>query len=41
MEGFCRAAVALAAAGPPAMDQVLALAHEHGVEMLGPVPTPA
>ncbi len=40
MEGFCRAAVALAAAGPPAMDQVLALAHEHGVEMLGPVPTP-
>lgn len=37
MEGFSRAAAALAA---PSMDRVLALAQEHGVELLGPVPTP-
>jgi mannose-6-phosphate isomerase-like protein (cupin superfamily) len=41
MEGFSRAAAELAAAGAPSMDRVLALAQEHGVEMLGPVPTPA
>jgi mannose-6-phosphate isomerase-like protein (cupin superfamily) len=38
MEGFSRAAVALAEDGPPAMADVLALAQRHGVEMLGPVP---
>ncbi len=41
MEGFCRAAAELAATGAPSMDRLLALAHENGVEMLGPVPTPA
>ena len=35
MEGFSRAAAALAA---PSMDRVLALAQEHGVELLGPIP---
>jgi uncharacterized protein YjlB len=38
MEGFTRAAVALAAADEPTMDRVLALAEEHGIEMLGPIP---
>ncbi|HVH25020.1 MAG TPA: cupin domain-containing protein [Pseudonocardia sp.] len=38
MEGFSRAAAALAAAGPPDMAQVLALAERHGVELLGPIP---
>lgn len=38
MEGFSRAAAALAATGPPTMEQVLALAEEHGVELLGPIP---
>ena len=39
MEGFSRAAAALAASGEaPSMDRVLALAQEHGVEMLGPIP---
>ena len=41
MEGFSRAAAELATAGEPTMDQVLALARQHGVELLGPVPTPA
>ena len=41
MEGFSRAAAELATAGEPTMDQVLALARRHGVELLGPVPTPA
>ena len=41
MEGFSRAAAELAAAGEPTMDEVLALARRHGVELLGPVPTPA
>jgi mannose-6-phosphate isomerase-like protein (cupin superfamily) len=35
MEGFSRAAAALA---EPSMDAVLAVAAEHGVELLGPVP---
>ena len=39
MEGFTRAAAALAADGPPAMEDVLVLAERHGIEMLGPVPT--
>jgi mannose-6-phosphate isomerase-like protein (cupin superfamily) len=38
MEGFARAAAALAEHGTPAMEDVLALAERHGVEMLGPIP---
>ncbi|MEV0354944.1 cupin domain-containing protein [Nocardia sp. NPDC050697] len=38
MENFSRAAAALAADGPPAMEQVLALAQRHGIELLGPIP---
>ncbi|WP_205471430.1 cupin domain-containing protein [Nocardioides sp. SYSU D00038] len=38
MEGFTRAAAGLATHGSPSMDAVLALADEHGIEMLGPVP---
>lgn len=38
MEGFSRAAAALAAAGEPSMDAVLAIAEEHGIDLLGPVP---
>lgn len=41
MEGFARAAAALATAGTPSMDQVLAIAAENGIELLGPVPIPA
>jgi mannose-6-phosphate isomerase-like protein (cupin superfamily) len=44
MEGFTRAAAALAArsaGAPPAMADVLAVAERHGVELLGPVPSPA
>lgn len=41
MEGFCRAAAAAAEAGPVVMEDVLALAEQHGVEMLGPVPESA
>lgn len=37
MEGFSRAAAARAAAGDFPIEEVLALAEEHGVEMLGPV----
>jgi oxalate decarboxylase/phosphoglucose isomerase-like protein (cupin superfamily) len=38
MERFVRAAGELAAAGAPAMRDVLDLAARHGVEMAGPVP---
>jgi quercetin dioxygenase-like cupin family protein len=38
MEGFSRAAAELAATGSPSMAQVLELAEQHGVELLGPVP---
>ena len=38
MEGFSRAAAALAVDGASSMEHVLALAQEHGVELLGPVP---
>ena len=38
MEGFCRAAAALAADGRPSMDDVLAIAAQHGIEILGPIP---
>jgi mannose-6-phosphate isomerase-like protein (cupin superfamily) len=37
MEGFTRAAAALAATGAPAMEDVLAAAQENGIELLGPV----
>lgn len=39
MEGFSRAAAALADRGTPTIDDVLALAKRHGVELLGPVPS--
>jgi mannose-6-phosphate isomerase-like protein (cupin superfamily) len=39
MAGFSRAAAALADRGAPTMDDVLALAQRHGVELLGPAPT--
>ena len=39
MEGFSRAAAALAGAGEPSMDAVLAMAAHHGIELLGPIPT--
>ena len=38
MEGFTRAAAALAADGAPTMEAVLEVAAEHGIELLGPVP---
>lgn len=41
MEGFSRAAATLAAQGTPSMDAVLAIAEEHGIELLGPVPEEA
>ena len=40
-EGFIRAAAALSENGPPAMEDVLALAERWGVEMTGPVPDEA
>lgn len=38
MEAFTREAHALAAGGEPRMEDVLAVAERHGIEMLGPVP---
>lgn len=38
MEGFSRAAAALAVDGSPSMDAILAIAEQHGIELLGPVP---
>lgn len=38
MEGFARAAARLAERGEVTMDEVLTVASEHGVELLGPVP---
>ena len=38
MEGFSRAAAALALDGPPTMDHVLQVAERHGIELMGPVP---
>ena len=38
MEGFVRSAARLAADGPPAAADVLALAERHGIRMAGPVP---
>jgi oxalate decarboxylase/phosphoglucose isomerase-like protein (cupin superfamily) len=39
MENFLRAAGALATGEPPSMEEVLALAARHGIEMTGPVPS--
>jgi mannose-6-phosphate isomerase-like protein (cupin superfamily) len=39
MEGFSRAVAALAVDGSPGMDVVLNIAAQHGIEMLGPIPT--
>lgn len=38
MEGFLRAGAALAADGSPDMEALLAIAAQHGIELLGPVP---
>lgn len=38
MEGFTRAAAALARDGSPSMGDVLHVAERHGIELLGPVP---
>jgi mannose-6-phosphate isomerase-like protein (cupin superfamily) len=38
MEGFSRAAAALATQGAPSMDAVLGIATQHGIELLGPMP---
>jgi mannose-6-phosphate isomerase-like protein (cupin superfamily) len=38
MEQFLRAAGDLAAHGEPAMEDILALAERHGIDMTGPVP---
>jgi mannose-6-phosphate isomerase-like protein (cupin superfamily) len=38
MEGFVRAATALAATGRPSMQEVLEIAARYGVELLGPIP---
>lgn len=38
MEGFIRSAAQLAADHPPTIDEVLAIAERHGIELLGPVP---
>ncbi len=39
MEGFCRAAAALAVDGAPSMEAVLAVAAQHGIDLLGPIPS--
>ena len=38
MENFSYAAAALAAEGSPSMEDVLAIAARHGIELLGPIP---
>jgi mannose-6-phosphate isomerase-like protein (cupin superfamily) len=38
MEGFIRSAARLAADHEPTIEEVLAIAERHGIEMLGPVP---
>ena len=40
MEAFAHAAAALAAEGAPGLDDVLALAARHGIEVTGPIPDP-
>ena len=39
IEQFFRAAAGLAAHGQPSIEDVLALAQRHGIEMTGPAPT--
>jgi mannose-6-phosphate isomerase-like protein (cupin superfamily) len=41
MENFSRAAAELVAQGSASMDAVLGIAARHGIELLGPIPTPA
>ena len=41
MENFSRAVAALAAGGEPRMEDVLAVAQRHGIELLGPTPAVA
>jgi mannose-6-phosphate isomerase-like protein (cupin superfamily) len=41
MENFSRAAAALAKHGHPSIEDVLNLAEQHGIEMLGPIPVSA
>ncbi|TXL62170.1 cupin domain-containing protein [Aeromicrobium terrae] len=41
MEGFTRAVAALAAQDAPAIEDVLAVAEAHGIELLGPIPSHA
>lgn len=38
MERFTRAVAALTADGPSSMDDVLAIAAQYGIELLGPIP---
>jgi hypothetical protein len=38
MEAFARAAAALAARGRPRMEEVVAIAGAHGIEMTRPLP---
>ncbi len=40
MEDFTRATAALTAEGDPSMDDVLAAAAYHGIEVLGAIPAP-
>ena len=39
MEGFLHAAAELAASGEVGMEPVLAIAAQHGIELLGPIPS--
>jgi len=39
MEGFLHAAAELAASGQIGMEPVLAIAAQHGIELLGPIPS--
>jgi hypothetical protein len=39
MEGFLHRAPQLAASGGVGMEPVLAIAAEHGIELLGPIPS--
>jgi hypothetical protein len=39
MEGFLRAAAALAASGQTGIEPALAVAAQHGIELLGPAPS--
>lgn len=41
MERFTRACAALADTGHPSIEAVLKVAEQHGIELLGPIPSPA